>query len=101
MSDNQAILAAIALRKCLKASYNRSIVLLAPHVLYQRNDSYFIDAITIERDGAPPREEKVGSFNLAGLSEVEISEASFAISPLFNRMDPKYRDKTLFMIDAE
>ena len=101
MDDNKAILQAIALRLCLQVTYNRATVLLAPHVLYKRNDSYFIDAITISRDGNPPREEKIGSFNLAGLSEVSVSETPFVISPLFDRMDAKYRAGTMFMIDAD
>lgn len=101
MLDNKAILEAIALRRCLQASYNRATVLLAPHVLYRRNDSFFIDAITISRDGVPPREEKVGSFNLAGLNDVSVSEQPFVVHALFDRMDAKYRDSTLFMIDAD
>lgn len=101
MADNKAILEAIALRICLSGSYNRAPVILAPHVLYRRNDSLFIDALTIERDGQPPRETKFGSFNLAGLTDVAVTGTPFDASPLFNRMDPKYRDGTLFMVDAD
>ncbi len=101
MLDNKAIFEAIALRKCLQATYNRAPIIVAPHVLYKRNDSFFIDAVTISRDGVPPREEKVGSFNLAGLSDVTVGEDDFMVSPLFDRMDVKYRDSTLFMIDAD
>lgn len=101
MTDNAAILEAIALRRCLSATYNRLTLLLAPHVLYKRNDSYFIDAITLLRDGQPPREEKMGSYNLAGLSALAVSEQPFEEHPLFDRMDPKYRDSTLFMLDAD
>jgi hypothetical protein len=99
--DNSRILEAIALRHCLGARYNKLALVLAPHVLYKRNDSFFIDAITITRDGQEPREPKVGSYNLAGLSELEVLETTFQEHPLFNRMDPKYRDNTLFMIDAD
>ncbi|OJY66011.1 MAG: hypothetical protein BGP16_06330 [Sphingobium sp. 66-54] len=99
--DNSSILEAIALRHCLEAQYNKLALVLAPHVLYKRNDSYFIDAITISRDGAEPREAKVGSYNLAGLTGLKVLEQAFDIHPLFNRMDPKYRDNTLFMIDAD
>lgn len=101
MFDNKAILEAIALRKCLQLTYNKASVVLAPHVLYRRNDSFFIDAITVSRDGNPPKEEKIGSFNLAGLSDVSVAEQGFTINPLFDRMDPKYRDSTLFMVDAD
>ena len=99
--ENSRILEAIALRRCLTARYNKLELVLAPHVLYKRNDSYFIDAITISREGAEPKEPKVGSYNLAGLSELGVLETGFDVHPLFNRMDPKYRDNTLFMIDAE
>lgn len=99
--DNSRIFEAIALRRCLTARYNKLSLVLAPHVLYKRNDSFFIDAITITRDGEEPREPKVGSYNLAGLSELDVLESAFEVHPLFNRMDPKYRDNTLFMIDAD
>jgi hypothetical protein len=99
--DNSSILEAIALRRHLGACYNKLALVLAPHVLYKRHDSYFIDAITILRDGNEPKEAKVGSYNLAGLSELKVLEDGFDIHPLFNRMDPKYRGNTLFMIDAD
>ncbi len=99
--DNNRIFEAIALRRCLGAKYNKLALVLAPHVLYKRNDSYFIDAITITREGAEPREPKVGSYNLAGLSELEVLDDVFDIHPLFDRMDVKYRENTLFMIDAD
>lgn len=99
--DNSRILEAIALKRQLAARYNKLSLVLAPHVLYKRNDSFFIDAITVLREGAEPREPKVGSYNLAGLSELEVLETTFEEHPLFNRMDPKYRDNTLFMIDAD
>jgi hypothetical protein len=101
MTENAAILEAIALRRCLNATYNKLSLVLAPHVLYKRNDSYFIDAITISRDSQPPREEKIGAYNLAGLSDLAVSDRPFDEHPLFNRMDPKYRDNTLFMLDAD
>jgi hypothetical protein len=99
--DNSRILEAIALRRQLGARYNKLELVLAPHVLYKRNDSYFIDAITLLRNGLEPKEIKVGSYNLAGLSDLTVLEDSFDVHPLFNRMDPKYRGNTLFMIDAD
>ena len=99
--DNSHILEAIALRRHLAATYNKLALVLAPHVLYKRNDSYFIDAITLLRDGVEPREPKVGSYNLAGLNDLRVLDDGFEIHPLFNRMDVKYRENTLFMVDAE
>lgn len=99
--DNSRILEAIALRQHLGACYNKLTLVLAPHVLYKRNDSYFIDAITILRNGEEPKEPKVGSYNLAGLSELTVLGDKFEVHPLFDRMDVKYRGNTLFMIDAD
>ena len=99
--ENKAIFEAIALKRCLSASYNKLSLVLAPHVLYKRNDSFFIDAITVTREGSPPKEEKIGSYNLAGLTDVQVADAAFEVHPLFDRMDIKYRDNTLFMIDAD
>ncbi len=98
MAANALILEAIARALCLRATYNRATVLLAPHILYQKNDSYFIDAITIARDGRPPREEKMGAFNLAGLSDIELTDEPFVRSELYDPKDPKYGAQTLFAI---
>src|SRR3546814_3137682 len=68
---------AIALQKCLMATYNKMVVKLAPHILYTRHDEMFIDAVTIERDGRPPRELKLGTFKLAGLNDVSLIEEKF------------------------
>jgi hypothetical protein len=53
------------------------------------------------REGVEPREPKVGSYNLAGLTELTVLDQTFDVHPLFNRMDPKYRENILFMIDAD
>jgi hypothetical protein len=61
---------AIAKRTCILAIYNKGRVKLAPYVLYERDDAAFLDAVTIERDGRPPREPKLGAFRVSGLSEL-------------------------------
>ncbi len=61
--DNSRILEAIALRQHLGARYNKLELVLAPHVLYKRNDSYFIDAITILRNGGTVNLDSVGTWN--------------------------------------
>ena len=53
------IFEAIALQKCLKVTYNKMVVTLAPHILYTRHDEMYIDAVTTDRDGRPPRELKL------------------------------------------
>lgn len=95
------IFEAIALRKAVTATYNRGTVILAPHILYTKNDALHIDAVTIERDGQPPREVKLGTFRLDGLKDLALTERLFNISPLFEAADPKYADAALFKVEAE
>lgn len=94
------IFEAIATRKAVKASYNRGVVTLAPHILYTRNDALHIDAVTIDRDGQPPREEKIGTFKLDGLTEIDLTEREFAVSALFDAADPKYAGAALFTVES-
>jgi len=84
------LLEAIALRTCVRAVYNGGAVTLAPHILYQRHDDLFVDAITVERDNRPPREVKIGTFKLAGLRNLELAGRPFAPEPSFDPGHPRY-----------
>ncbi len=99
METNKLLLEAIALRKCVAATYNRMRVKLAPHVLYTRHDELFIDAVTVERNGQPPREVKLGTFKLAGLTDLEFAGRPFQPEPVFDPNDPKYEGATLFAVE--
>lgn len=93
---------AIALQKCLTATYNKMVVKLAPHILYTRHDEMFIDAVTVDRDGRPPRELKLGTFKLAGLNDVALLDEQFeAMYGLYDENDDKYKGVTLFAITPE
>ena len=99
MTTNRLLFEAIALRKCIEATYNRMVVKLAPHVLYTRHDELFVDAVTVERDGQRPRETKLGTFKLAGLKGVAVADRLFQPEPMFDPNDAKYRGVTLFAVD--
>ncbi|HEX7876403.1 MAG TPA: hypothetical protein VF489_07425 [Sphingobium sp.] len=93
---------AIALQKCLTATYNKLVVKLAPHILYTRHDEMFIDAVAVEREGRPPRELKLGTFKLAGLNDVILTDETFeAMHGLYDENDSKYKGVTLFAIAPE
>ncbi|TPG18866.1 hypothetical protein EAH79_05000 [Sphingomonas koreensis] len=98
MELSRIVLEAIALRKCIEGTYNRMAVKLAPHILYTRHDELFVDAVTIERDGQPPRETKVGTFKLAGLKEARVADAPFQPQKIFDPGDAKYAGVTLFAV---
>ncbi|MGE4323510.1 MAG: hypothetical protein AB7E60_10840 [Sphingobium sp.] len=94
------ILEAIALQKCLMATYNKTTIKLAPHILYTRHDEMFIDGVTVERDGRAPRELKLGVFKVAGLGALSVTEEPFeAMLGLYDPTDAKYAGVSLFAID--
>ena len=96
------IFEAIALQKCLKVTYNKMVVTLAPHILYTRHDELFIDAVTVDRDGTPPRELKLGTFKLVGLSDLKVLDEQFeAMHGLYDQNDDKYLNVTLFAVAPE
>lgn len=99
MEATPILLEAIARQKCVAALYNRTRMRLAPHILYTRHDDLFVDAVVIERDGKPPREVKVGTFKLTGLSEVALTEQGFERYRAFAPGEPKYEGVTLFAIE--
>ncbi len=101
MSANKILLEAIALNKCVTVTYNNTQMLMAPYILYTKHDALFVDAVTLERNGTPVREKKLGAFNLAGLKDVTLAERYFQAETLFNAADPKYENVTLFTVAAK
>ena len=99
MESSKTLLEAIALKKCVEATYNRMVVKLAPHILYTRHGELYVDAVTVERDGKPPKETKLGTFKLAGLKIAGIVSRTFSAEPLFNPADQKYAGVTLFAVE--
>jgi hypothetical protein len=98
MSANQILLEAIARKKCILTTYNRVQMKLAPYILYKRNDSLYVDAVAVEQAGQPPRELKIGAYNLAGLNDVSLADQPFEVVSLFDPTAAKYQGATLFAI---
>ena len=99
MEASKLVLEAIALRRCLEATYNRMVVKLAPHILYTRHGELYVDAVTVERDGRPPKETKLGTFKLAGLDVGGLVDTVFEPFAGFSAADEKYRDVTLLAVE--
>ena len=93
------IFEAIVKRLAIAATYNRGEVTLAPHIIYTRHGELYIDAVTIERDGKPPKEVKLGTFKLAGLSPLRLTARRFERSDLFSESDPKYAGVALMAVE--
>ena len=90
---------AIVKRQALAATYNRGSVTLAPHIVYTKRGELYLDAVTLERDGKPPREEKVGAFKIAGLGGLRITPRRFEASELFDPSEARYAGVTLLSIE--
>ena len=93
------IFESIVKRLAVAASYNRGEVTLAPHIIYTRHGELHIDAVTIERDGKPPKEEKLGTFKLAGLAPVRLTARRFERSALFDEHHPRYAGVALMAVE--
>lgn len=100
MEASRILLEAIALKTSVEAVYNRMKLRLAPHILYTRHDELFVDAVTLERDGQPPREVRLGTFKLTGLSQVALAGQPFRPAPVFDPGESKYAGVTLFAVAA-
>jgi hypothetical protein len=92
-------LEAIVKQQAVAATYNRTEVILAPHILYTRHGDLHVDAVTIERDGKPPKEVKLGTYKLAGLSAVRITPRRFTPSALFDRTAERYQGEAVMAVD--
>ncbi len=90
---------AIVRQLAVTATYNKGSVTIAPHILYTRHGEIYVDAITVERDGKPPREEKLGTFKLDGLGDPTLTERGFAPHPLFEPEAEKYAGVTLMAVE--
>ena len=93
---------AIIRRRCIAATYNRQRMVLAPHILYTRNDALYVDAVTVAREGMQPREIKLATFKLDGLSELRVVEREFDYNAeLFEPAAEKYEGVTVLAAEPE
>ncbi|EZP48895.1 hypothetical protein BW41_03897 [Sphingomonas sp. RIT328] len=90
---------AIVRQLAVTATYNKGTVTIAPHILYTRHGEIYVDAVTMERDGKPPREEKVGTFKMDGLGAPTLTDTRFTPSSLFEPAAEKYEGVTLMAVE--
>lgn len=100
-APDEIVREAIGRRTCVTATYNRTEIRMAPHVLYTRHDELFVDGATLERDGNPPREIKIGTFKLAGLGSVAATRVPFEPFSGFEPGDAKYDGVTVATLQRQ
>ena len=99
-ASTPVVFEAIVKQQCLAATYNRGEVTLAPHAIYTKHGEIHVDAVTLERDGKPPKEIKLGTFKLAGLGAVRMTPRRFQTSPVFDRADARYDGNLLMAVEG-
>ncbi len=92
------VLEGIVRQKCLSVTYNRTAMILAPHILYTRHDALHVDGVVVLKEGLPPREEKIGTFKLDGLTGMSVTDRDFVKSELFDPTLDKYQGETLMAV---
>jgi len=93
---------AIIRRRCISATYNRSRMVLAPHILYTRHGALHVDAVTVSRENMIPREIKLATFKLDGLSELRVLDREFEVNnELFEPEAEKYTGETILVVEPE
>ncbi|MHA6723746.1 WYL domain-containing protein [Sphingomonas sp. RS2018] len=90
---------AIVKQLCVKATYNRDWVVLAPHVLYTRHGEVYVDAITVARNGMLPREDKLGTFKVSGLGDPTLTGRAFVPNAIFEPDAEKYDGVALLKVE--
>lgn len=80
---------------CLRWSYNRTVMRVAPQILYTDNGEIFVDAIAIEKNGEAPDELKLGRFKLSGLSGIAITTEPFAPTESIDLGSVRYQEAVL------
>ena len=95
------LLEAIVRQRCVSATYNRTRMVLAPHILYTRAGALYADAYIVSRENMLPREEKIGTFKVDGLSELVLTQRDFAPSALFDATLDKYAGTALMAIEPQ
>ncbi|UZK66887.1 hypothetical protein [Sphingomonas sp. M1-B02] len=93
------VLEAIVRQLCISVTYNRTRMILGPHILYTRNDALYVDASVVSREGMLPREPKLGTYKLDGLNDLKLIERPFDRSDLFDPSAEKYAGVTLMAIE--
>lgn len=100
VNNTPFVLEGIVRLRCLQVTYNRTRMIVAPHILYTRNESLYTDAFIVSREGMLPREPKIATFKVDGLKEVSVLDRAFEISDMFDHELDKYDGVTLMRVEA-
>jgi hypothetical protein len=97
-SDAQRkLLEAIATLKMVRATYNGTEMLLAPHQLFARRGEPFVAAFNPAKNRGD-QERRLGYFKVSGLSRMDLLDEGFEPLPSFDGSLPSVDDVELFSV---
>ena len=88
----EALRQAINRHLCVRWSYNRVLMQVAPMILYRKHDDLHVDALVLEKHGAAPAEVKLATFKLAGISNVAVTMEPITATTMPDPADPRYAE---------
>lgn len=97
-TDERKFLEAIARRILIRADYNGTQLVLAPHQLFERHDELYVGALNTGKAWRSEDERRLGYFKLKGLSNVAITDAAFEPLALDDSGLPRPEDRLLFAV---
>ncbi|PKB14672.1 hypothetical protein B0I00_2270 [Novosphingobium kunmingense] len=97
-TDERKFLEAIARRILIRASYNGTELVLAPHHLFERHDELYVGALNTGKAWRSDDERRLGYFKLKGLTEVALTDDSFEPLELEDSSLPRPEDRLLFAV---
>ena len=90
--DELAVLAAaIREHRFVTVRYNRGVSTLAPYGTVTKRDELYLSAVTIARDGIQPGRLKLGTFKVAGLSDLQATPVPFSPTALYAQVERQAR----------
>lgn len=86
------ILEAIARRKIITVIYNGAAMRLAPHMMFERHEDFFVIALNLNKDWREGEEKRLGQFKVAGLGDISLTDATFQPLGNFDGVPPRADD---------
>lgn len=96
--SEHTFLEAISKRLMVRAEYNATQLVLAPHHLFERHGELFVGALNTGKAWRSEDERKLGYFKLKGLSNVGLTDDGFAPLEEGAPVLPRETDKLIFAI---
>lgn len=78
---------AIREHRFVTVRYNRGVSTLAPYATLSRREELYLQAVTVARDGTQPGRLKLGTFKVAGLSDLRPTPVPFSPAQLYAQVE--------------